>query len=180
MSRIRWLGVALAGALCAVALAANVAHAGGGGACRGASVTEAINTTVHMEGNCFAPTVLHVQVGDTVTWTNFDPVAHTVSGANVAWGDYTQVQQGRSVSHQFTEAGAYPYYCFLHPGMIGAIVVGDGTAAGTTARTQDALAAVEPAASGHGSVAAVAASGGVVLALAAGALVYATRRRNGQ
>ena len=177
MSRIRWLGVALAGAPCAVALAASVAHAGG--ACRGVPVTEAINTTVHMEGNCFAPTVLHVQVGDTVTWSNLDPVAHTVSGANVAWGNYIEVQQGQSVSHQFTEAGAYPYYCFLHPGMIGAIVVGDGTAAGTTARAQDSLAAVEPAASGHGSVAAVAASGGVVLALAAGGLAYATRRRNG-
>ena len=33
---------------------------------------------------------------------------------------------GEKVSYTFSEEGVFPYVCILHPGMIGAIVVGDG------------------------------------------------------
>ncbi len=57
---------------------------------------------------------------------NRDAYPHTVTGANLAWGDYSELATGQSVSHLFRTPGTFPYYCLLHPGMIGAVVVGDG------------------------------------------------------
>jgi hypothetical protein len=34
--------------------------------------------------------------------------------------------QGETVSYRFDQDGVYPYSCLIHPGMVGAIVVGDG------------------------------------------------------
>lgn len=101
-----------------------------GGYCRGTPVTDGRGITVEMRNSCFTPTVLHIQPGESVTWVNRDPEAHMVSGANVAWGNYDNIAQGQSVRHQFKTAGAYPYYCFLHNGMIGAVIVGDGNGSG--------------------------------------------------
>lgn len=119
--------VALIGALSALA----PATAGGGGACRGFPVTEERTTNVSMTSICFNPTIIRIDAGTTVTWTNDDPVPHAVSGANVSWGDYESIDQAESLSHTFDVAGVYPYYCFLHPGMIGAVVVEDADAEST-------------------------------------------------
>ncbi len=102
-----------------------------GGYCRGTPVTDGQGITIAMRNFCFTPTVLHIQPGESVTWVNRDLEAHMVSGANVAWGNYDNIAQGQSVTHQFKTAGAYPYYCFLHNGMIGAIIVGDGASPGS-------------------------------------------------
>jgi hypothetical protein len=75
---------------------------------------------------CFMPTVLHVEAGQAVTWTNEDSAPHSVAGATVEWGNYTEHGQGESVSYRFDKPGTYPYYCFVHNGMTGAIVVDDG------------------------------------------------------
>lgn len=112
-------------ALVGIALT-SVEPASAGGGCRGVPVTEAAGTTVVTEGTCFVPTVLYVQAGETVTWTNPDVEPHSVTGANAAWGDYLAYGFGESVSHEFETAGAYSYYCFIHPGMVGTIVVEDG------------------------------------------------------
>jgi hypothetical protein len=72
------------------------------------------------------PTVLHAEAGQTVIWTNEDPAPHSVAGATVEWGNYTEHGQGESLSYRFDKPGTYPYYCFVHNGMTGAIVVGDG------------------------------------------------------
>jgi hypothetical protein len=79
-----------------------------------------------MRENCFAPTVLHVEAGQAVTWTNEDSARHSVAGATLEWGNYTAYGQGEGASYRFEKPGTYPYYCFEHNGMTGAIVVGDG------------------------------------------------------
>ncbi len=114
--------------------AAAPAEAGGG--CRGRASTEGTGTAVTMREICFVPTVLHVEVGEAVTWTNEDSAAHSVAGATVKWGNYTTYGQAGSVSYRFERPGTYPYYCFEHNGMTGAIVVGDGrgTGAGNTVK----------------------------------------------
>ncbi len=120
---IRGLMLALAVPGTLAVLATSTAHAGG--ACRGAPVTEASGAVVHFAGVCISPTILHVNAGGTVTWMNdIDTAAHTVTGANAAWGSFDEVAPGGSMSHQFATAGVYPYYCFIHPGMVGAVVVG--------------------------------------------------------
>ena len=108
----------------ASALVATAAPAqAGGGGCHEAGKTEAKATRVSIEGLCFKPTVVHVEPGDTVTWVNNDPMAHAVTGAAQAFGDYTNLEPGRAVSHAFKDAGTYPYFCYIHPGMTGTVVV---------------------------------------------------------
>lgn len=74
----------------------------------------------------FAPTVTRIPVGGTVTFFNGDGPAHLITGANQEWGSPdVQLSPNATVSYTFAKAGAYPYACALHPGMSGAIVVGD-------------------------------------------------------
>lgn len=122
---------------------------GAGGGCRGFASTEATGDEVQMQGSCFVPTVLHVAAGSTVTWTNASTEPHNVAGATLEWGNYNELRNGETVQHRFEKEGTYPYYCFVHNGMIGAIAVGDGRAAGpdgtgasqpVVARANDALA----------------------------------------
>jgi plastocyanin len=105
----------------------SLAQAGGG--CRGEPVTTGSDLVVHFNGVCFSPTIVHIRAGATVTWANdLSKAPHTVTGANASWGSFDEVAPGSSFSHQFTTEGTYPYYCFLHAGMVGAVVVGDGNA----------------------------------------------------
>ena len=99
----------------------------GGGGCHGRSSTESSGDSVKItNGTCFTPTVLHVEAGTTVTWTNTTAETHDVAGATLEWGNYNELRNGDSTQFRFDAPGTYPYYCFLHPGMTGAIVVGDG------------------------------------------------------
>jgi plastocyanin len=78
----------------------------------------------------FAPTVARVDVGSEVTFFNGPNFSHLVTGANQAWGSpEVELQPGQKVSYTFDTAGIYPFACVLHPGMSGAIVVGDVAAA---------------------------------------------------
>ncbi len=108
-----------------------VAVGSGGGGC-GRAVTDADGTRVGIRNFCFAPTILRVQPGETVTWVNKDSFPHVVLGANGAWGEYARLGGGREVSYRFVSSGVYPYVCTYHPGMIGAVVVGNGKPEGAT------------------------------------------------
>ena len=45
-------------------------------------------------------------------------------------GSWAEIAPGQTVTHRFDTNGTYVYYCMLHIGMVGAIVVGDGSGAG--------------------------------------------------
>ena len=134
MSRTRVIGLTIAMLFITVSsiLATRVAHGGGG--CHEPS-TDAKGTTVDLKEACIIPTVLRVDVGQTVTWVNRDAMAHTVTGVGVrsgdgrGWGSFDEIPQDGTFTHAFNHAGVYPYYCVLHPGMVGAVVAGDGNAA---------------------------------------------------
>ena len=178
-------------AVLGVAIAAVIlpSSARAGGACRGSPVIEEQGATVEMRENCFTPTILRVNPGETVTWVNADAALHTVTGANFAWGDYAELAEDESVSQRFTSSGVYPYYCFLHPGMIGTIVVGDGGSAEIDG--QSSSLAVQPVEEtrpstgsastsgddGRGLVIGIAAGVAVVVATVTGAVGYAYGRR---
>jgi plastocyanin len=84
----------------------------------------------------FAPTVTRVAVGSEVTFFNGPDFSHLITGANQEWGSPdVELPPGQSVSYTFDRAGIYPYACVLHPGMSGAIVVGDGAGAATGGAT---------------------------------------------
>lgn len=70
----------------------------------------------------FAPGVLTVKIGTTVTWTNRDSIAHTVT--DQADGISSPVlNQGDTFTYRFTKPGTYDYICTIHPEMQGTIVV---------------------------------------------------------
>ena len=76
---------------------------------------------------CYLPYSLEVLIGDTVSWSNDDSAAHTVtSGApNDPDGifDSGMMIVNQSWEFTFNDSGEYDYYCILHPWMTGEIIV---------------------------------------------------------
>jgi len=71
------------------------------------------------------PPVAAVSVGDTVTWTNYDKVPHTVTTTTDSYNATSPLMQnGDRFSFTFTYAGVFTYYCEVHPFMVGHIYVG--------------------------------------------------------
>jgi plastocyanin len=90
----------------------------------------------------FSPSATTVHVGDTITWTNDGPSAHSATASDGSF-DTGVLQKGQSGSHTFTKAGTFAYVCTIHPFMHGTIVVLASTSPSTT--TQPAPSAAAPA-----------------------------------
>jgi plastocyanin len=153
---VSWVATLLAVPAFATALMAGPASAGGG--CHEAA-TAAGGTRVTLSSACFGPTVLYANPGATITWTNQDPFDHTVTGLGWVWGTNGNLRPGRSFSYRFSAAGVYPYTCIIHPGMVGAVVVGrpsapsnaGGAAVSSPPPRAAAAASAEAQAAGSGS-----------------------------
>lgn len=78
-------------------------------------------TKVSITNFAFDPAALTVKSGSTVTWTNNDVVAHTVTFTDVA--NSPILNRGNKFSRTFSQAGTYPYICSIHPFMHGTVVV---------------------------------------------------------
>jgi plastocyanin len=150
------IGIMAAVVVAALWEGSGIASAGGG--CHQAPIARRGNT-VDLTDLCFVATVLYVQPGTQVTWTNHDPIAHDVMGVGGTWGDpAVTLFQGDDVSYRFDDDGVFPYSCLIHPGMVGAIVVGDGVGtdlAGVvpgTATDAGSAASTEARTVGDGSV----------------------------
>ncbi|WP_405644949.1 cupredoxin family copper-binding protein [Streptomyces sp. NBC_00019] len=79
---------------------------------------------VAMQGYAFAPASLTVHVGDTVTWTNGVTAPHDVKTTSGPVAIHSpMLDKGQSWTHTFTAAGAYGYYCTVHPDMTARITV---------------------------------------------------------
>jgi plastocyanin len=108
--------------------------AGGGGCHKSGPVQPAAGTELTMAGFCFEPGVVTVAPGETVEIRNDDPVEHNVYGQGWMGGD---VAPGSTLSRTFNEVGTYAFACTLHPGMTGAVVVGDVEPIAATAPAPD-------------------------------------------
>jgi predicted secreted protein with PEFG-CTERM motif len=74
--------------------------------------------------------IITIRVNDFVSWENADTAFHTVTSGTAEEGpdeifDSGLFGPGKSFTHQFTEIGEYPYYCTIHPWMIGEVRVVD-------------------------------------------------------
>jgi plastocyanin len=103
-----------------------------GGGCHpgadGSQYMEGDGTAVIRMDTCsFAPTASRVAVGTSVRFLNTATIPHQVVGRSSSWGSVL-LEPGQEHSETFAAAGVYPYTCPLHPGMVGAILVGDGAA----------------------------------------------------
>jgi LPXTG-motif cell wall-anchored protein len=70
----------------------------------------------------FQPSSISVDQGDTVTWTNNGPTAHSATAPDGSF-DTGIFPAGQSRSHTFNDAGTFSYICTPHPNMHGTIVV---------------------------------------------------------
>ena len=105
------------------------------GAFADATVTNAAGSATpgcEETNECFIPHTVTIGVGETVTWENTDNAAHTATsghpddGPDGVW-DSSLMMAGGSYSLTLDEAGTYPYFCMVHPWMIGTVIVGGST-----------------------------------------------------
>jgi len=83
----------------------------------------------------YSPNPVEVTVGQTILWTNDDSAFHTVTSGTLGAADAGQLfdsglagptaltSKGKTFEHKFDTAGEFPYFCTLHPAMIGTVVV---------------------------------------------------------
>jgi plastocyanin len=77
---------------------------------------------------CYMPSTVTIGAGGTVTWTNDDTAAHTVTSGTPTDGpdgtfDSSIVMAGKTFEHTFDDSGEYDYFCIVHPWMTGNVIV---------------------------------------------------------
>jgi plastocyanin len=101
----------------------------GGGGGTEVSVTSGSSTK---SDDAYDPNPVEAKVGDTVTWTNDDSQPHTVTSGSNSQPDgkfdsspnlNPLLAPGQTFEHTFEEPGEYPYYCAVHPTMVGTVSV---------------------------------------------------------
>jgi len=90
------------------------------------------SATPGCEPDCFIPATVTIGVGGQVTFANNDTAAHTstsgtpADGSDGVW-DSSLVMVGQSYTTPALDEGEYPYFCMVHPWMVGIVIVeGEG------------------------------------------------------
>jgi plastocyanin len=78
--------------------------------------------TITIDNFSFTSATLTVAVGTKVTWVNHDDVPHTVVSTEQKFKSHA-LDTDESFSFTFAEPGSYPYFCSLHPKMVGKVIV---------------------------------------------------------
>ncbi len=87
-----------------------------------ATSAPAAEASVTIQNFAFAPAELSVKVGQSITWTNKDSTAHTVTLDDASL-DSGNVAGDATFNHAFTAAGTFAYHCSIHPSMKATVVV---------------------------------------------------------
>jgi plastocyanin len=77
---------------------------------------------VQVDNFTFGPATLTVPVNSTVTWVNKDDLPHVIASTDGVFKSKA-LDTDDKYSYTFTKAGTYPYFCSIHPKMVGKIVV---------------------------------------------------------
>ncbi len=79
---------------------------------------------------CYVPTSVSINTGDTISWSNDDTAAHTVTsgtpGEQASVGavfDSSLFMAGATFDVTFDNPGSYDYFCMVHPWMVGNVQV---------------------------------------------------------
>ncbi len=86
------------------------------------------SSTPGCEPDCFIPATVTIGVGGQVTFANNDNAAHTSTAGSPADGpsgvwDSSLVMVGQSYTTPELDEGEYPYFCMVHPWMVGMVIV---------------------------------------------------------
>jgi plastocyanin len=104
----RALGAGMGGVIAAMGMRVSRADPGG--------------SEVTIDNFSFAPAVLQVKVGTTVTWVNHDDIPHSILCPKLNVRSHP-LDTDQSFSYTFATAGSYDYICGIHPHMHGQVVV---------------------------------------------------------
>ena len=70
----------------------------------------------------FVPHRIVVKLGQRVRWTNEDSVAHTVASSSLRIASEA-ITQGKSFTYTPKRKGTFAYFCTIHAGQNGTLVV---------------------------------------------------------
>jgi plastocyanin len=71
----------------------------------------------------FMPAEVSVPVGTTVAWVNDDDEPHTITAQQKQFKS-KPLDKNDTFSFTFDKPGEYPYFCSIHPFMVGIVKVG--------------------------------------------------------
>jgi plastocyanin len=74
-------------------------------------------------GGFFIPASIQAPVGTKLTWSNKDYVAHTATSSDGSAFDTRTILPGTSLTLTIHHKGVFPYYCKIHPWMMGTVIV---------------------------------------------------------
>jgi plastocyanin len=83
------------------------------------------SAAVTIQNFAFSPKSINVKVGTTITWTDMDSTAHTVSSMSgpTSFDSGVLTPSGGTFKFTFSQAGTYSYHCKIHSYMTGTVVV---------------------------------------------------------
>jgi len=131
----------------------------------------AVSQSVVIQNFAFQPQDVTINVGESVTWINRDPVGHTATSDAQGVFDTGVIAPGGNKTVSFAVAGTYAYHCSIHPTLKGTVtVVGPTPTPGpsTPAPSPTASPSVSPSASVTPSPSATAAPSGTSIAVPTG------------
>jgi plastocyanin len=107
--------------------AGNATNATSTGAAGGPTSVSIVPGSSSLTTDAYQPNPVQVSTGATVTWTNDDAQPHTATSGENATPDGTFdsgiMAPAATFEHTFAAAGEYPYFCILHPNMVGTVSV---------------------------------------------------------
>jgi plastocyanin len=74
-------------------------------------------------GMSFSPANATLRVGQTVAWRNNDTDVHTATQDGGRFNTGTVTRGATTAPIAMTAAGAFPYHCSFHPGMVASLTV---------------------------------------------------------
>ena len=78
---------------------------------------------VKIDNFSYAPSTLTVRTGTTVTWVNQDDVPHNIVSTEGNTLKSSLLDTDQKFAYTFDKAGTYRYHCFIHPQMLGTVIV---------------------------------------------------------
>ncbi|MBI4393246.1 MAG: hypothetical protein HY556_05545 [Euryarchaeota archaeon] len=90
---------------------------------------------IAIRGSSFSAPDVTITVGQSITWTNHDGFAHTVTASDGSF-ESGRLEQGATFTHVFKTVGKFAYFCSIHPGMQGIVNVVDAMTSDTGSVTE--------------------------------------------
>ena len=86
----------------------------------GANQVGPVTHSIDIRNFSFSPSTIAINQGDSIVWTNNDPIGHTVTGGEL---NSAVLQKGQTFIYTFNTKGTIDYICSIHTSMKGKVIV---------------------------------------------------------